>query len=576
MKLMRLPEAIARYVRPGMHLNFASTPSRSNAAIRELCRSFRGRDPKFELSATGFHSLAHLLVKLRLGRRYIACFFGDNYPSPRPNQLYREALQRADELEHWSLWTYVSALRAGALGHPYALTNSLAGTALGEALGRAGKFIQIPDPADASKRLGLVAAIVPDVTFVHAVAADSAANVLFSAPFSEGLHGALAARQGVIVTVDSILEPAQTAAFPELIALPAHRVLAVCEEPFGAHPQPLHFAPSKPPVRTYRDDYEHYQLWRGLADGSQSFADFERVLDAEDGALAYREFVGEARLAALQTHAGRTRPKALAVHGGPVAPRELVAADWLIVLGARAIARRVRALGHASILAGLGQSFSAVRLAKLILDEQPGDDPEVMVETGFAGLDVESAHDFLLSQENVASARRLGSVESMLGALTCGAANRCLGVIGAAQVDARGNVNSSFAAGEFLVGSGGASDIASSAADVMVLAQCDARRLLEQVEFVTSPGHSVLTIVTDQCVFERDSQGSPWRVCDVAPRLAMPLARQEITKQCPWPLAWPEALTPSDAPNELELRFLASLNQARSKLSSLGGGQESV
>src|SRR5947208_9373201 len=111
-----LEEAVASLVRPGMHLNFASMPSRPNAAIREIARQWRGRDPQFELSATGFHSAAHILGALRLGRRYIAAFFGDNYPIPRPNSLWGQVLAEGADIELWSLWSYVSALRAGALG----------------------------------------------------------------------------------------------------------------------------------------------------------------------------------------------------------------------------------------------------------------------------------------------------------------------------------------------------------------------------------------------------------------------------------------------------------------------------
>src|SRR5437764_965857 len=114
-KCISLVDAVRTYVRPAMHLNFASTPSRSNAAVREVARCFQGTSPGFILSATGFHSTAHLLALLRLGKRYISCFFGDNYPIPRPNPLYTQLLQEGVELEHWSLWSYVTALRAGAL-----------------------------------------------------------------------------------------------------------------------------------------------------------------------------------------------------------------------------------------------------------------------------------------------------------------------------------------------------------------------------------------------------------------------------------------------------------------------------
>jgi hypothetical protein len=121
--------AIARHVAPGMHLHFASTPSRSNAAIREVARAFAGKDPGFVLSSTGFHSSAHTLALLGLGRRYIGCFFGDQHPTPRRQVLYQSLSESGVAFEHWSLLTYVLALRAGALGHPYAVTGSLAGTA---------------------------------------------------------------------------------------------------------------------------------------------------------------------------------------------------------------------------------------------------------------------------------------------------------------------------------------------------------------------------------------------------------------------------------------------------------------
>src|SRR5438105_4199227 len=122
-KISTLSEAVRAHVAPGMHLNFASTPSRSNAAVREVARQFRGRDPRFELSATGFHSTAHLLGALRLGRAYSGCFFGDNYPVPRPNALYAALMAAGAEVRAWSLLSYVAALRAGALGERYAVTN---------------------------------------------------------------------------------------------------------------------------------------------------------------------------------------------------------------------------------------------------------------------------------------------------------------------------------------------------------------------------------------------------------------------------------------------------------------------
>jgi hypothetical protein len=54
-----------------------------------------------------------------------------------------------------------------------------------------------------------------------------------------------------------------------------------------------------------------------------------------------------------------------------------------------------------------------------------------------------------------------------------------------------------------LTGSGGANDVASGAAEVLVTVPHQPRRLVEQVEFITSPGSRVRNIVTDRVVMTR-------------------------------------------------------------------------
>jgi glutaconate CoA-transferase subunit B len=67
------------------------------------------------------------------------------------------------------------------------------------------------------------------------------------------------------------------------------------------------------------------------------------------------------------------------------------------------------------------------------------------------------------------------------------------GLLSAAQVDRRGNLNSTSLARSGrpplrLVGSGGAHDIALLARDVLVMMPQDKRRFVERVDFITSPG----------------------------------------------------------------------------------------
>jgi acyl CoA:acetate/3-ketoacid CoA transferase beta subunit len=226
--------------------------------------------------------------------------------------------------------------------------------------------------------------------------------------------------------------------------------------------------------------------------------------------------------------------------------------DQLVLLAGRALARRIVEGGYRALLAGIGQSFAACRLAKLLLGER-GADVELMIETGFSGIDVEHADPFLLSRTNVASAARLTSIESVLGALCCGGAAACIGVIGAAEVDVEGNVNSTWLGGELLVGGGGAPDIAACAREVMVLTRADPKRLVRKVEYCTSLGLNVRSIVTEACVFERSGASEPWIVREIVPARAASLKDPLQTSDFRFAIPGPPPLSPAADARELQL-----------------------
>jgi len=79
-----------------------------------------------------------------------------------------------------------------------------------------------------------------------------------------------------------------------------------------------------------------------------------------------------------------------------------------------------------------------------------------------------------------------------------------IGFLGAAQIDRFGNINSTVIPGKtFLVGSGGGNDVASTAAEIVVVATLTDRRTVTEVPYVTSPGRHVRAFVTDLGTFER-------------------------------------------------------------------------
>src|SRR5207302_2812808 len=92
---------------------------------------------------------------------------------------------------------------------------------------------------------------------------------------------------------------------------------------------------------------------------------------------------------------------------------------------------------------------------------------------------------------NVAGAAWCTGMFNVMSLLSQGAVQ--LGFIGGAQVDRFGNLNTSYI-GDFraphtkLPGSGGAADIASLAQRHVIIMEHERRRLVERVDYITSPG----------------------------------------------------------------------------------------
>ncbi len=87
-----------------------------------------------------------------------------------------------------------------------------------------------------------------------------------------------------------------------------------------------------------------------------------------------------------------------------------------------------------------------------------------------------------------------------------------IGFLGGAQVDKRGNINTT-AVGPYaapkvrLPGSGGASEIAAHAQKVLIVTKLDKRAFPERVDFVTSNGKRVKKVITNMGILEPDASG---------------------------------------------------------------------
>jgi acyl CoA:acetate/3-ketoacid CoA transferase beta subunit len=318
--------------------------------------------------------------------------------------------------------------------------------------------------------------------------------------------GALAARRGAIVTVERIVDDLRP--WSHHVRIPAHQVLAVCEAPLGAHPGGLFTGDL--PADGYGEDYEFWVDARA-ATRSDDFDDWIRqwVLEPVDQ-HDYVARLGSDRVARLNAKADPESWRDDEAEYPPdldaAANRWELAAVW----GARHLAARVLARGADAVLAGAGVANLAAWLG-VAQARAAGAAVELTAEIGLWGYDPTPADPFVLNHRNFPRSTMLGDAALVLGALVGGPGTTTVACLGGAQVDRWGNVNSTLVPdGPFLVGSGGGNDVASVAAESIVVTLLRPERTPPDCGYVTSPGRSVRALVTDLGVLEkRDEHDQP-------------------------------------------------------------------
>lgn len=493
---MPLPEAIRAFVQPGMSLHFGGAWAFPNAAMFEIVRQFSGREPGFTLvsSVGGATSTAPFLAS-GLARRVISTFLGDGYPVPGPNPAIQRAINRGQvSVENWTMLTFALRLMAGAMNLPYLPTRAILGSSIEDELGDA--FRRAPNPFNPDETIGLVPALKPDLNFTHAWAADAEGNTLFPVPFAGNAYGALAAREGAIVTVEKIVPPEAIRKYSYMTRLPAYAVRAVCAVPFGAHPFGC-LGMGLPEGAAYGEDRAFVLEARAASRTEETQAAWIRkwILDCRD----YSDYL--ARLGAERINSLKNLSSA------PLLPRapagEITDSERMIAAAAREMARAIRERGHRTILAGIGVAHLAAWLAEARLRAE-GTQVALMTEVGAINFQPLPGDPFLFALRNVPTATMVTDTLTTMGMFLGSARAQCLGALGAALVDKSGNLNTTrLPDGSFLMGSGGANDVASVAAEVVVVAKQARGRFVERVDYITSPGTRVSTVVTQLGVYHK-------------------------------------------------------------------------
>jgi acyl CoA:acetate/3-ketoacid CoA transferase alpha subunit/acyl CoA:acetate/3-ketoacid CoA transferase beta subunit len=554
-------------------VHLAATHSIPFGLAFELTRQFWRRKPGFELVTLGAGVNAQVMLRdSGFLRRIITSYAGNVYPAPGPALVFQENYRTGTvPIENWSLCTLVQRLLAGALALPFLPTRSLEHSSLAKENAEA-RLAHVRNPFGEGEEL-VLQALTPDFTLVHGWAADSFGNVLARPPRTEGNYGALAARRGVIASVDRIVKPAHINAHSDDLLVPASRVLAVVKLPFGAHPSPC---------RGIAPDLGYAEDDQFLLDFRTASKDVTR-LDAwiQQWVLTvnhsqYLARLGTSRLRALTRRAApnawvRETRRRLKDINFEVPPNPT---EQMVIAMAQICADQIRTRGYHTILAGQGTSNLAAWLTYYMLAKE-GRDVDLMAEIGLYGYAPRPPQPLIFSFANIATCKGVGSALDVLGIHVTGAQReRCIGLLGAGLIDEHGNVDSTCIPDlkVWLLGSGGANDVLSGAAEVIVCCPQDIRRLWRQVPYVTGPGDNVTTLVTTRAVFRKLGQSDRFCLEGVlppvdAPRQPLDAIVQEIRQSTGWDVQTAPTVARLPLPDRKTLALLRVFDPDRHYLS---------
>ncbi len=316
----------------------------------------------------------------------------------------------------------------------------------------------------------------------------------------------------------------------------------------------------------YGLDYAFLKAFRKAAEDADAYSQWVKdwILDcpSHDAYLAKLAKqpaedvkVGENRLICPDE---KKEPKA-----APAGDKAPTAAEYAIIGGARIIKDIILARQYKSMFAGIGLSGLAGWCAYYFLKEQG-----YHVDLIAAGIGYQPCpgDPLLISPANMATAKMISDSLDLHGVGAGGINSRCLGVLGAGQIDKNGNINSTIIRSRkgkdiYLAGAGGGNDIASVTQEVVVVTVHRANRLVEKVRYITCPGTRVSTLATNEGLFVKNDSGFILKAYYPGPEVSEENERiKQIAATCGWQLYTAPELEILRAPTPEELRLLRSFD----------------
>ena len=480
-KLMKTREAVARFIKPGMHIGFGGFSLCRNAmsVSHEIIRQGIGN---LHVSSVNPAYGVDILIGAGLVKSVESgCLNMERLGLPRNFcRAVESGSLKSEDFEHLGM---TMRYLAGALGISFIPTKAELGSDIVAHQALEAKKVHIGPCPFTGETYAILPACTPDLAVVFATQADEFGNTQIEGTAFGDEFIAKASRQ-IIVVAEQIVTTEEIRMRPQDTLIPSYRVDALIHEPWGAHPtaSPGH----------YDYDYEALQEYQQAARDAASFQAYiqKYVLDVKDFKAYLDKALTPSRMQRLRydPRLGYSSEIAEVVTCGGFTgdlPDECTRNEMMIVAAARQIRE-----GEVTIV-GTGLPMAATALAM----NTHAPNLNYIVETGIG--DLMPVHASL----SVADTRLLGAakpsfVRNILEALGFlvqrGLAD--LGFLGGAQIDMYGNLNAT-CVGDYakpkkrFPGSGGANPIASCAKRVLIIIRHEKRRFLERVEYITSPGH---------------------------------------------------------------------------------------
>jgi len=563
-KVCSVEAAIRDHVKESMTISFGGT---SGVLGYQLIREFWGKRPNFTIISPIISGSLLALIQGKLMRKAVTSFAGNGYPSPGPNPVVQKAYSTCEvEFENWTMRTIPQRLLAGAMGWGFMPTKSLLGSSM--EVENKESFIAMDDPFIQGEKIGLVKALNPDITLIHGIAADRCGNTILTYPLAGDAFGAWSAKSGVIVSVEKIVPTEYIRKYSHLVRVPSYLVLAVCEAPYGAHPSGMTCC-GLPEFEAYFPDYDFMSEINEASSNEGEFSIWieDWILNCKDH-NDYISKLGKDRLPYLKNKAGPDSWMTETLSEIPNInfekwPNSL---ENMVVAGGQIIVEKCIAEGYKTILAGIGLSNLSAWLALYKLKEEEHE-VDLMAEIGMYGYLPRPSDPYIFSFHNLPTCKILTNIDTTLGFFAGGSSNRCIGVLGAAQIDRFGNVNSTMIPGSvYFIGSGGSNDIASTNKESIVVVKSGKRRLVEKVPYITYPGKNVKTLVTDIGIFEKIGDKETFTLTAYIPSKATQKKEEaiaEIKERTGWQLDIASNLKRVKTPTTEEIMLLRLFDPRR-------------